>query len=279
MVRVRYSFSSRHTRHIKNIKKQRGKYPVLIREIIKMSDIILEVLDARFINETRNKEIEEEIKKENKKIIYVLNKSDLIDQKELEKKIKIRPYAFISCTERKGSFLLRNLIKRIVKETELPDEKRRAQIGVIGYPNTGKSSLINLLTGKSSARIGDQPGFTKGIQKVSLTKNILILDSPGVIPNNEYSSTNKEKVSKHAKVGSRSYSNVKNPDMIIQDLLNEPSIRKKIEKFYNIDSKGDSDYLLEELAKKKSFLKKAGNLDIDRTARDLLKDWQTGKIK
>jgi ribosome biogenesis GTPase A len=279
MVRVRYSFSSRHTRHIKNIKKQRGKYPVLIREIIKMSDIILEVLDARFIDETRNKEIEEEIKKENKKIIYVLNKSDLIDQKELEKKIKIKPYAFVSCTERKGSFLLRNLIKRIVKETELPDEKRRAQVGVIGYPNTGKSSLINLLTGKSSARIGDQPGFTKGIQKVSLTKNILILDSPGVIPNNEYSSTNNEKVSKHAKVGSRSYSNVKNPDMIIQDLLNEPSIRKKFDQFYNIDSKGDSDYLLEELAKKKSFLKKAGNLDIDRTARNLLKDWQTGKIK
>ena len=62
-MRARYSFSSRRTRHTENINKQRGKYPMLILKIIRDSDIILEILDARFIEETRNPEIEEQIKK------------------------------------------------------------------------------------------------------------------------------------------------------------------------------------------------------------------------
>ena len=72
-MRVRYSFSSRRTGHIENMRKQREKYPVLAEKIIQMSDIILEVLDSRFVTETRNPELEEKIKKQNKKIIYVFN--------------------------------------------------------------------------------------------------------------------------------------------------------------------------------------------------------------
>ncbi|MDP3966459.1 MAG: hypothetical protein Q8Q04_02925 [archaeon] len=70
----RYLFSSRRTGHIENMHRQRVKYPEVAKRIVDSSDIIIEVLDARFFEETRNLGLEEEIEKQNKKIIYVLNK-------------------------------------------------------------------------------------------------------------------------------------------------------------------------------------------------------------
>lgn len=278
MVRVRYSFGSRHTRNLKNIRKQKKKFLGVVEEVILISDIILEVLDARFINETRNREIEKFILEKGKKIIYVLNKADLIDTSLIEKKIKIHPFVFVSCTERKGSVLLRNMIKKIIKQTGLSDNKKRAQVGIIGYPNTGKSSLINILTGKNSAKTANQPGFTKGMQKIRLTKDILLLDSPGVITSEEYSTINQKKISSHTKVGARSYSIVSNPEFVVQDLLNDLNIKKQIESFYSIETNQDSEILLEQIGRKRGFLKKGGEIDIDRCARAVLKDWQEGKI-
>ena len=101
-MRPRYSFSSRHTGKIRNIRKQRGKYPLIAKKIIEDSDIILEILDARFIQETRNEKFEEEIKQKNKRIIYVLNKADLIEKSHAKLPKELSPYVFVSSTERKG---------------------------------------------------------------------------------------------------------------------------------------------------------------------------------
>ena len=79
-MRIRYSFSSRRNRRIENIKKQRAKYPAILEDVIRSSDIILEVLDARFPEKTRNYEVEERILKLGKSILYVLNKADLISK-------------------------------------------------------------------------------------------------------------------------------------------------------------------------------------------------------
>ena len=68
-----------------NAKRQKTKYPEFLKQLVEMSDIILEILDARFIDETRNKEIEQSIKKKGKKNIYILNKSDLINKDKLDK--------------------------------------------------------------------------------------------------------------------------------------------------------------------------------------------------
>src|SRR3989344_4286509 len=103
-MRPRYSFSSRRTGHLENIKRQKGKYPLLAEKVIQMSDIILEVLDARFIQETRNPELEKQIEKQDKKIIYVFNKADLIDIRKLKEEDIgfLSPKVFISCITRKG---------------------------------------------------------------------------------------------------------------------------------------------------------------------------------
>jgi ribosome biogenesis GTPase A len=278
MVRIRYSFGSRHTGRIENIKKQRKKYPDVMKEVIRISEIILEILDSRYIDETRNKEIEEEIKKQGKKIIFVLNKADLIDSEKLEKTLprELKPYVFVSAKTRKGSNNLRNKIKIESKRADI-GEKKRVHIGVIGYPNSGKSSIINLITRRGVTGTSRQAGYTKGMQKIKMSEGILILDTPGVIPESKYSSSAKMTFSEDAKVGARSYNDVKDPEDIVHYLMKDFS--KEIEKYYKIDSNEDSEILIEKLGHERNFLKKKGKVDIDRTSRIILRDWQEGKIK
>lgn len=279
-MRVRYSFSSRMTRRIEGNNKHRKKFTELAEDVVNQADVILEVLDARFINETRNPEIEEMIKKQNKKLIYVLNKSDFIDERKMKKQLDIFPYVFVSCKLRRGSKELRERIKIEVKKLKLDskaDLDKKAKVGVIGYPNTGKSSLINLLIGKSSAKTAVEAGFTKGIQKINLTNNIVLLDSPGVIPRSENSAVNKQDLKKHVEIGVRNYFKVKDPDMLVQSLMTKyPGV---FETFYGIDAQGNSEVLIEELGRKRGFLRKGNEVDVDRTARIIIKDWQEARIK
>ncbi len=257
---------------LKNVSKQKPKYTEILQDVIKKSDILLEILDARFPEETRNIEIEEQIKKLNKKIIYALNKSDLIYKK---KDINLNPQALISCKQRKGIKKLRDLIKRESKS--ILKSKEKINVGVIGYPNTGKSSLINILIGKASAGTAAQAGFTRGIQKLKLGNKIILLDSPGVIPKKEYSTHKKEKIAQFGKLGGKSYSQIKEPELVVHKIIKEHP--DALEKQYKIDSKGDSEILIEKLGKRKGFMKRGGLVDEDKTARFILKDWQRGKIK
>ncbi len=310
MVRVRYSFSCRRTGRIAKIDKQREKFPSLMKKVIRTSDVLLEILDARFIEETRNHEIEAKIEKEGKKIIYVLNKSDLVNKKKKiaeVKKLGLFPYVFISCKERRGIRDLRDKIKifskkfsrrgPIVKTNKFPkhskvparlqkinaakaaelERLKRAQVGIIGYPNTGKSSLVNLLSGKFSAKIGAEPGFTKGIQKIRLSSEILLLDTPGVIPEREYSHTNPAAIKKQIIVGARAYGKLRDPEIAVLGLMEK--YPKEIEKYYGIDADGNFEVLIEELGRKRNFLKKGGKIETNRAIDVILKDWQEGKIK
>lgn len=260
---------------------EREKYPALAENIIKMSDIILEVLDARFIQETRNLELEKEIRKQDKKIIYVFNKADLVDIRKIKEEeiMSLTPKVFVSCITRKGGKELRNKIKITSYNVKYPVDRslNKITVGIIGYPNTGKSSIINLLVGKPAAGVGADAGFTRGIQKVNLTSDIVLIDSPGVIPNKEYSSSDVQAMSKHTKVGARSSSQMKYPEVAVSVLMKEfPSI---LEKFYGIDAENNSEILIEKLGRQKGFLKKGNEVDEDKTARAILKDWQEGRIK
>lgn len=272
-MRVRYSFSSRRTGNIENMKKQRGKYPDLATKLVDKADIILQVLDARFILETRNLEIEKEIKRQNKKIIYIVNKADLVNFKLKKSELKeISPFVLVSCKLRRGGKELRDKIKYLARSVS----QEKVSVGVIGYPNTGKSSVINLLTGKSSAKTGDEPGFTKGLQKLKLSEGIVLIDSPGVIPQSDYSQDVYDKLSMHVRVGARNYHKIREPEMVISRLLIEyPGI---LEKHYKIETIGDSEVLLEEVGRKKNILKRGNEVDFDKTSRFILKELQEGKI-
>lgn len=269
-------------KHFKNHKKQ--KYPLILLEIVEKADIILEILDARFPEKTRNLEIEKKIIKLRKKLIYILNKADLIKTKRLKKYNYLSPNVAVSCKRRKGIRKVRGVIEKISKEIfkskkikENQKFEKKIIVGVIGYPNTGKSSLINALVGKKLAPASSEAGYTKGVQKIRLSKNIVIIDTPGVIPKQEYSTTEKEKRARQAMLGGRSYSQVKEPELVVAKIMKE--YPKILEKFYKIEARGDSEILLQKLGKKKGFIKKGGEVNEDKTARFILKEWQEGRIK
>jgi hypothetical protein len=281
--KVSKKFGKKRIRNLDNIDKEKESYLELSEKIIDKSDIILELLDSRFIKETRNKTIEKKIKEKNKRIIYVLNKIDLVTNKEkLYRQVSfLLPRVFVSCKNYKGINELRQKIKNISKK--IITEKtnlNKITVGVIGYPNTGKSSLINILTGKNSLGVSPKAGFTKGIIKINLTKDIVLLDSPGIIPDEKYSNMNNDLMIEQAKIGARDYTNLKNPDLFVLKIMKEyPNL---LEKYYNLDTKeinGDPEALITSLGRKKGFLRKGGFIDEDKTARLIIKDWQEGKIK
>jgi hypothetical protein len=262
---------ARSAKKLKNIKKQRGKYPLLLQRVIELSDIVLEILDARFAKEMQNKEVEKLIKNADKKIIYVLNKSDLTFKREKG----LNPSVFVSGKSKKGIIELRNKIKQEAGKIAKEKDNGFVQVGVIGYPNTGKSTLINLLIGRNSAKTASEAGFTKSIQKLRLVDGIYLLDSPGVIPEKQYSMTNEEKIARQVKFGGRSHSQVKNPEIAVNEIVK--TNKKDLKRFYKIEFK-DAEDLIEKIGKKKGFLKKGGEVDFDRSARIILKDWQLGRI-
>src|SRR3989338_8531301 len=104
-MRVKYSFSSRRTRKIDSNNKHRQEYPELAKEVISASDIVLEVLDARFIQQTRNKELEDFTREQGKKLIYVINKADLVKVEDID---YLEPYVFVSTIVNTGRRALRD---------------------------------------------------------------------------------------------------------------------------------------------------------------------------
>jgi len=280
---------NKEKRHLKKLKKQKLEYPAIAKKIIEASDIILQILDSRFIEDTRNKKLESLIKNKEKRIINVINKSDLTQKKKIDdtKSKELYPYVFVSCKLRKGIKNLRNLIKIESKKIEINNEeieeeikklrsKNKINVGVIGYPNVGKSSLINILIGKKSAPVASQAGFTKGFQKLRLTPDIVLIDTPGIIPEKIYNQLRKQEITEHTKLGGRSYNQVKEPEIIVSELTKE--YKSLFENFYKIKAKNNAEILIEKLGKKKKFLKKGSEVDTDKTARLILKDWQEGKI-
>jgi hypothetical protein len=151
---------------------------VSVNKVIEKADILLLVLDARFVEESRNSEIEKKVGK--KPLIYVITKCDLVDKKIVEKyKNKLKQCIFVSSTEYHGIKMLKE--KLLIEAKRDFKDKERVYVGVLGYPNVGKSSLINAINGRSAASTSITSGHTKGAQMIRSGK-IMFLDTPGVIP-------------------------------------------------------------------------------------------------
>lgn len=237
----------------------------VVNNVIKEADVLLEVLDARSVDDTRNIEIENKIEKSGKKLIYVINKCDLIEQNEAEAIKKRLPNSiFMSAVERLGTKKLREKILTCC------GTMKEVKVGVLGYPNTGKSSIINALKGKGSAKTSAQSGFTKGKQLVRISRKIVLIDTPGVMPYRE------EDAGKHAMTSARSFHDLKDPDLAALQLIE--ALKGKVEKHYGVSVSDDPEDTLEAIALKMNCVKKGGKPDIATASKKLIQDWQKGKI-
>ena len=160
-----------------------------IQETLKLVDVVIEILDARIPNASRNPDIDDLAR--GKFRIIVLNKSDLADP-ELNQ-------AWKEHFEKKGAHvIMANSVKGTGLERIYPAaldfmrekiERQRAKgriaivmrAMVVGIPNSGKSTFINKLNGKSIAKTGDRPGVTKANQWIKVKKDFELLDTPGIL--------------------------------------------------------------------------------------------------
>jgi len=239
----------------------------MVNDVISDADILLLVLDSRMALGTRNLEIEDKVASKGKPLIYVLNKCDLVDKHVVEQyKRKLPNSVFISAKLHLGTTKLREKILMTASRLNL---HAKVRVGVLGYPNVGKSSLINALKGKSAAKTSLISGYTKHIQKVRASK-IILLDTPGVIPykeNNDF---------KHNIIGTIDFSKEKDPDIVAVNLMNVfPGI---IEQHYDVPEINDKEQTLVNIAEKRNMVKKGSKPDVIRAAKMILKDWQTGDI-
>jgi len=251
-------------------------------KVVDCSDVIIHVIDARNVPGTRCTMIEKHIKNNasHKHLIFVLNKIDLVPKWVAKRWVgelaASRPTIgfHASMTHAFGKGALISLLRQFGK---LHDDKKQISVGVIGYPNVGKSSVINTLISKKSCKVAPIPGETKIWQYITLFRNIYLIDCPGVVVDTA-GDTETDSVLKGVVRAER----LENPEDYIDAIL-ETVKREHVAAQYGLPKDGEntwknSSQLLEMIAKKCGRLLKGGEPCLRSASLYIINDFQRGKL-
>ncbi|KAK6209153.1 GTPase required for pre-60S ribosomal subunit nuclear export and maturation [Pestalotiopsis sp. IQ-011] len=246
-------------------------------KVIDSSDVIIHVLDARDPLGTRCYNVEKYLRQEaqHKHLVFVLNKCDLVPTsvaaawvRSLSKEYPT--LAFHSSIT--NSFGKGSLIQLLRQFSGLHKDRKQISVGLVGYPNVGKSSVINTLRAKKVCTVAPIPGETKVWQYITLMKRIYLIDCPGVVPPNQ-NDTPQDIIMR----GVVRVEKVENPEQYIPGLLAKVKTHH-MERTYELKGWTDHISFLEMLARKTGRLLKGGEPDVDGIAKLVLNDFMRGRI-
>ena len=255
-----------------------------IEEKLKLIDIVIEIVDSRAPQSSKNKFLENLTK--NKKRIIVMSKKDLADPltlKKWEEKYKNENYYPVPCNLNNNQDI-NDILKaiQVVGKDKIDRDIRRGmkpqpiRVMVIGIPNVGKSTLINRLSKRGSASTANTPGHTRSQQWIRVDKTLELLDTPGILP--PHYDSQKEAINL-ALIGSMKLETISTSDLVNELLvfLRKYHLNKVIERYSLENSETDHD-ILEGIAKRRGLLLTQGQYDIEKAEVLLLKEFKEGLI-
>lgn len=249
----------------------------MIEESVSVADGIIYVLDARCPAASFNKKLLTVIG--NKPVLYVLNKADLADEKVdfLAKSMGV-PFVKLNAVKTSSRRDIVGAMDKLVaqkREKSLAKGYNRTfRFLVIGVPNTGKSTVINLLAGAKFAQTGDKAGVTRGKQWIRLD-GYELLDTPGTMP----PSLENQCLALHlAYVGSIN-DDILDLDDIALELLGEIYAKypNRLKDRYGIEG-GTNLEMLEVVCKRMGFVLRGGELDYERGEKCVIDDFRKGRL-
>ncbi len=264
-----------------HMKKTEG----LIKENLKLVDIVIELVDARIPLASKNPLIDELVN--NKPRLIVFNKSDMADDSVTNDwinyyKNKGIRVVKVNSIDGKGINDVYEAINQVL-ESKLSKYKETnlnyiIKMMVVGIPNVGKSSFINKITGRAGAKTGDKPGITKGKQWVRIKEGFELLDTPGIL----WHKFDDEEIARNlAYVGS-----IKDEILDVEELafyllgFLKENYPESLKDRYKVDFYEDTDTyeLMEEIGKKRGFVVRGGEIDLFRTANTILDELRSLKL-
>jgi len=249
---------------------------LLIKEISKV-DAVLEILDARLPMASANPFVDKLCKQKFR--LKVLNKADLADPETTLlwlQYFKRNQIPALSTCGTQPSHVFDALDDCVDKTVR--NKARKLKIMVLGIPNTGKSTILNTLSGKKIAKTGNSPAVTKHQQRAGLSNNIDIYDTPGILsPVIEP----KEKAYLLAVSGAISDTAIDYGDIAFFAaallIKRYPHLLKGRYPFLEIIP-GDPMGLIENIGFKRGYLKKGGLVDFQKASETLIRELRAGKI-
>jgi len=293
----------------------RKSFDKMFKQVVDAADVILYVLDARDPNGTRSREVERQImaaESGDKRLILILNKIDLVPPTVLKgwltylrRFFPTMPLKASSGAPNAQSFdhktltvqgTSQALLKALKSFAHSRQLKRSVTVGVIGYPNVGKSSVINALTGRlggtqSACPTGAEAGVTTSLREVKLDKKLKLLDSPGIVfPSTDGGNgTETDKQARLVLLNAVPPKQITDPQGAVSLLLRRFStsavLFQKLLDVYGIPPLANlgvpelTKNFLIEVARKRGRLGKGGVPNLESAAVAVIMDWRDGRIQ
>lgn len=263
----------------------------MIQEQLKLVDVVIELVDARMPISSRNPLLDQLVGDKKPRII-ILNKEDLADPQrtaywinQFNQQSGYRAFAFNATIGKKQ---LISRLKEALLELTKEKRERMAQKGVrkqtircmiVGIPNVGKSTFINILVGKKAAQTGDKPGVTRGTQWIRLDEDLELLDTPGIL----WPKFEDEEVGLRLAVTGAINDDVFNHDEAALKLLTflQKRYPRQLQERFKLteeDLAQEPLYILEQIGRNRGCLLKGGRIDYGKVSKGILIDFRQAKI-